>query len=62
MLTDLLGVSQIEVVQEALVAHLFVGGEHDDVPAEVEAARPHCRVGIEHGELFTWGETHSPHG
>lgn len=48
MFTYLLGVSQIEKVKIALVAHLFVGGEHDYVSAEVKATRPHCGVGLKH--------------
>lgn len=51
--TDLLWVPQVKVVEEALVTHLLVCGEHDDVAAEVEAARPDGRVGVEQGQLFT---------
>ena len=53
MCTDLLWVPQVKEVQEALVAHLLVCGEHDDVAAEVEAARSDRRVGVEQGQLFT---------
>lgn len=56
ILTDLLGDSQVKEVQVALVAHLLVCGEHDDVPAEVEATRPDGGVGIEHSQLFTWAQ------
>lgn len=50
--TDLLRIPQVKEVQEALVAHLLVCGEHDDVAAEVEAARSDSRVGVEQGQLF----------
>lgn len=50
--TDLLRISQVEEVEETLVAHLLVCGEHDDVAAEVEAARPHGGVGVEQRQLF----------
>lgn len=53
-LTNLLWIPQVEEVQVALVAHLFVCGEHDDVAAEVEATRPDSRVGLEQGQLFTY--------
>lgn len=51
--TNLLWVPQVKEVQVALVAHLFVCGEHDDVATEVEAARSDSRVGVEQGQLFT---------
>lgn len=50
--TDLLRVSQVKEVKEALVAHLLVCGEHDDVAAEVEAARSDSGVGVEQRQLF----------
>lgn len=50
--TNLLWVPQVKEVQEALVTHLFVCGEHDDVAAEVEAARSDSRIGVEQGQLF----------
>lgn len=53
MLTDLLWIPQVKEVQEALVTHLLVCGEHDDVAAEVEAARSDSRVGVEQSQLFT---------
>lgn len=37
--TDLLWIPQVKEVQVALVTHLLVCGEHDDVAAEIEAAR-----------------------
>lgn len=51
--TDLLWIPQVKEVQEALVTHLLVCGEHDDVAAEVETARSDSRVGVEQGQLFT---------
>lgn len=51
--TNLLWIPQVEEVQVALVTHLLVCGEHDDVAAEVEAASPNSRVGVEQGQLFT---------
>lgn len=45
--TNLLWVPQVEEVQVALVTHLLVCGEHDDVAAEVEATRSDSRVGVE---------------
>lgn len=53
--TYLLRVPQVKEVQVALVTHLLVCGEHDDVAAEVEAARSDRRVGVELGQLFTCG-------
>ncbi len=47
ILTDLLGVSQVEIVEKALVAHLLVCGKHYDVPTEVKAARPHRRARLQ---------------
>ena len=52
--TYLLGVSQVKVVEKALVAHLLVCGEHDDVAAEVEATCPDSRAGLQQSQLFTW--------
>ncbi len=50
--TNLLRIPQVKEVQEALVTHLLVCGEHDDVAAEVEAARSDRGVGVEQGQLF----------
>lgn len=52
--TDLLFVPQVEEVQVALITHLLVCREHNDVAAEVEATRSDSRVGVEQGQLFTW--------
>lgn len=51
--TNLLWISQIKEVQVALVSHLLVCGEHDDVAAEIKATRSDSRVGVEQGQLFT---------
>lgn len=51
--TNLLWISQVEEVQVALVSHLLVCGEHDDVAAEIKATRSDSRVGVEQGQLFT---------
>lgn len=51
--TNLLWISQVKEVQIALVTHLLVCGEHDDVAAEIEAARSDSRVGVEQRQLFT---------
>lgn len=59
MCTNLLWIPQVKEVQVALVTHLLVCGEHDDVAAEIEAARPDSRVGLEQGQLFTWTATHN---
>lgn len=56
--TNLLWIPQVKEVQEALVTHLLVCGEHDDVAAEVEAARSDGRVGVEQGQLFACTEGH----
>lgn len=45
--TDLLGVSQVKVVEIALVTHLFVCGKHDDVSTEVKAACSHRWAGLQ---------------
>lgn len=37
--TNLLWIPQVKEVQVALVTHLLVCGEHDDVAAEIKAAR-----------------------
>lgn len=50
--TNLLWVPQVKEVQVTLVTHLFVCREHDDVAAEIEAARSDSRVGVEQGQLF----------
>lgn len=55
--TYLLRVPQVKEVQETLVTHLLVGGEHDDVAAEIEAARPDGRVGVEQRQLLPCRET-----
>lgn len=52
--TNLLWIPQVKEVQVALVTHLLVCGEHDDVAAIVEAARSDSGVGLEQGQLFTW--------
>lgn len=52
--TNLLWIPQVKEVQVALVTHLLVCGEHDDVAAEVETARPDSGVGVEQGELLTY--------
>lgn len=39
-LTDLAGIPQVKEAHEALVAHLLVCGEHDDVAPEVKATGP----------------------
>lgn len=54
--TYLLWIPQVKEVQETLVTHLLVCGEHDDVAAEVEAARSDSRVGVEQSQLFTCGQ------
>lgn len=51
--TNLLLISQVKEVQVALVTHLLVCGEHDDVATEIKAARSDSRVGVEQGQLFT---------
>lgn len=51
--TNLLRIPQVKEVQVALVTHLLVCGEHDDVAAEVEPARSDSRVGVEQNQLFT---------
>lgn len=51
--TDLLWIPQVEEVQVALVPHLLVRGEHDDVATKVEATRSDSRVGVEQGQLFS---------
>ena len=53
----MLGVPQVEEVEEALVAHLLVRGEHDDVAAEVEATGPDGGAGLQQGQLFTCKRT-----
>lgn len=53
MSTYLLWIPQVKEVQEALVTHLLVCGEHDDVAAEIEATCSDSRVGLEQGQLFT---------
>ena len=55
----MLGVPQVEEVEEALVAHLLVRGEHDDVAAEVEATGPDGGAGLQQGQLFTCQRTES---
>lgn len=45
--TNLLWIPQVKEVQEALVTHLLVCGEHDDVAAEIKAARSDSGVGVE---------------
>lgn len=51
--TYLLWVPQVKKVQVALVTHLLVCGEHDDVSAEVKSTRPDGRAGVEQSQLFT---------
>lgn len=58
--TNLLWIPQVEEVQEALVTHLLICGEHDDVAAEIKAAGPDSRVGFEQGQLFTCTARHNP--
>lgn len=41
-LTNLARIPQVEEAHEALVAHLLVRGEHDDVAPEVKATGPDC--------------------
>lgn len=45
--TYLLWIPQIKEVQVALVTHLLVCGEHDDVAAEVKATCSDSRVGVQ---------------
>lgn len=59
MCTNLLWIPQVKEVQVALVTHLLVCGEHDDVAAEIKAARSDGRVGFEQGQLFTCAVTHN---
>lgn len=57
--TNLLWISQVKEVQVALVTHLLVRGEHDDVATEIKAARSDSWVGFEQGQLFTCAVTHN---
>lgn len=57
--TDLLWIPQVKEVEVALVTHLLVCGEHDDVAAEIKATRSDSRVGFEQGQLFTCAVTHT---
>ena len=41
-LTDLAWIPQVKEAYEALVAHLLVCGEHDDVAPKVKATGPEC--------------------
>lgn len=50
--TNLLRVPQVKEVQIALVTHLFIGGEHYYVAAEVKATGPYSRTRLQQSKLF----------
>lgn len=45
--TDLARIPQVKEAHKALVAHLLVRGEHDDVAPKVKATGPDSRIGLE---------------